>query len=167
MRVAAICAALLLGPGLAQAGPADDCNDLRDPNRQLRGCTAYIRIGKGTPTDLAVAHLNRANIHAQRRRYRLAFVDYGTAQALDPDNALIPYNRGNTYFDLGQFQRAVADFTRALQLDARFGLAHYNRGLALERMGDPTAAADGYRRALALDPAFVQAQKRLERLQSQ
>ena len=167
MRMAATCVALLLGSGLAEAGPAQDCNDLRDPDRQLRGCSSYIRVGKGAPTDLAIAYLNRANVYAQRGRYSHAFTDYASALALDPANPLILYNRGNAYFDLKQFRRAAADFTRAVQLDARFGLAYYNRGLALERLGDTSAAAEDYRRALTFDTASALAQKALERLQSQ
>ncbi|HJU29923.1 MAG TPA: tetratricopeptide repeat protein [Hyphomicrobiaceae bacterium] len=167
MRTAAACVVLMLGSGLAEAGPVQDCNDPRDPGRQLRGCSAYIRTGKGEPADRAVAHLNRANVYAQRGRYSQAFADYASALALDPANPLILYNRGNAYFDLKQYQRAAADFTRAVQLDPRFGLAYYNRGLALERLGDATAAAEDYRRALTFDTASALAQKALERLQSQ
>src|SRR5215468_7604638 len=47
MRTMAVCAVLWLGAGLANAGPAEDCNQLRNLDLQLRGCTAYIRLGKG------------------------------------------------------------------------------------------------------------------------
>jgi tetratricopeptide (TPR) repeat protein len=163
----ALCAVLLLGAGLAHAGPAEDCNQLRDADLQLRGCTAYIRVGKGSPENLATAYLNRANIYAQRTKYDRAFADYGAALALDPGNALIPYNRGNAYFDRHQYERAAADFSRAVELDGDFALAYFNRGLAQEQLGDTAAAAQDYRRALGLDRTLVKAQRRLERLQSQ
>ena len=161
------CAALLLGAGLAHAGPAEDCNQLRNPDRQLHGCTAYIRLGKGTPENLATAYLNRANVYAQRAKYTRAFADYHAALALDARNALIPYNRGNAYFDSRQYERAIADFSLAVELDASFALAYLNRGLAREQLGDTVAAAQDYRRALTLDPAAASARKRLEQLQSQ
>jgi tetratricopeptide (TPR) repeat protein len=161
------CAVLLLGTSLAHAGAAEDCNQVRDPDRQLRGCTAYIRLGKGAPENLATAYLNRANVYAQRAKYDRAFADYAAALALDPENPLIPYNRGNAYLDTRQYERAVADFSRAVELDARFSLAYFNRGLAREGLGDTAAAADDYRRVLTLDPAATKARKRLERLQSQ
>jgi tetratricopeptide (TPR) repeat protein len=167
MRTMAVCAALIFGAGLAHAGPADDCNQLRDGDLQLRGCTAYIRLGKGSPENLATAYLNRANVYAQRTKYNLAFADYGAALALDPGNPLIPYNRGNAYFDRREYQRAIRDFSRAIELDASFALAYFNRGLAQERLGDNAAAAEDYRHALALDPTAVKAQRGLERLQSQ
>jgi tetratricopeptide (TPR) repeat protein len=161
------CAVLLLGTSLAHAGAAEDCNQVRDPDRQLRGCTAYIRLGKGAPENLATAYLNRANVYAQRAKYDRAFADYAAALALDPENPLIAYNRGNAYLDTRQYERAVADFSRAVELDARFSLAYFNRGLAREGLGDTAAAADDYRRVLTLDPAATKARKRLERLQSQ
>jgi tetratricopeptide (TPR) repeat protein len=167
MRIVKACAVLLLGAGVVHAGPADDCNQGRDPERQLRGCTDYIKLGKGAPENLATAYLNRANVYAQRARYDRALADYNAAEALDRQNPLIPYNRGNANFDRRQYARAVADFTRAIELDAGFALAFFNRGLAQEGLGDTAAAADDYHRALALDPGSTNARKRLERLQSQ
>jgi tetratricopeptide (TPR) repeat protein len=161
------CVLLVLGAGLAHAGAAEDCNQLRNPDRQLRGCTAYINTGKGTPADLATAHLNRANVYAQRAKYDQALADYAAALALDRENPLIAYNRGNLYFDTQQYELAIADFTTALQLDPKFALAYYNRALALERLGDTSAAAIDYGRVLAIDPAAASARERLERLQSQ
>ena len=162
-----ICAALLLGATLVNAGPADDCNQVRDADRQLRGCTTYIKIGKGGAQNLATAYLNRANVYAQRAKHDRAFADYDSAIALHPQNPLIPYNRGNAYFDLRQYERAIADFSRAIELDANFSLAFFNRGLAQERLGDMAAAVSDYRRVLALDPTSTNARQRLERLQSQ
>jgi tetratricopeptide (TPR) repeat protein len=164
----AVGAVLWLGAALAHAGPAEDCNQLHNPDLQLSGCTAYIRLGKGSPENLATAYLNRANIYAQRTKYDRAFADYGAALALDPANPLIAYNRGNAYFDRHQYERAIADFSRAIELDGSFALAYFNRGLAEEQLGDTAAAAQDYRRTLALDPTTAaKAQRRLEQLQSQ
>jgi len=166
-RISCLCAALLAVGTSAHAGPADDCNQVRDLKRQLRGCTAYIRLGKGTPQNLATAYLNRANIYARRHTYARAFSDYAAAIARDPHDPLVFYNRGNAYFDLVQYERAIADYTRAIALDKRFALAYLNRGIARERSGDSQAAAADYRRVLTLDPAAAVARRRLQRLQSQ
>ena len=166
MRSLATLGALLLGASLAHAGPVDDCNQVRDLTRQLRGCTAYIKQGKAAPENLATAYLNRANIYAQRRKYALAFADYASAIALDPRNPLIPYNRGNAYLDTRRYELAIADYTRAIELDANFALAYLNRGIAHEQGGDARAAAEDYRRALAIDPKAGAAERRLKRLQS-
>jgi tetratricopeptide (TPR) repeat protein len=167
MRSLATLGALLLGASLAHAGPVDDCNQVRDLNRQLRGCTAYIKQGTAAPENLATAYLNRANIYAQRGKYPLAFADYASAIALDPRNPLAPYNRGNVYLDTRQYVPAIADYTRAIELDASFALAYLNRGIANEQLGDTNAAAEDYRQALAINPALGAAQGRLKRLQSQ
>jgi tetratricopeptide (TPR) repeat protein len=164
MRSLATLGALLLGASLSHAGPAEDCNQVRDLNRQLRGCTAFIKQGNATPENLATAHLNRANIYARRRKYALAFADYASAVTLDPRNPLISYNRGNVYLDARRYELAVADYSRALELDADFALAYLNRGIARERRGDARAAAEDYRKAFAINPALSATQRRLKRL---
>lgn len=166
MRILATFSALLSVASLAHAGPMDDCNQVHDLNRQLRGCTAYIKQGKATPENLATAYLNRANIYSQRGKYPLAFANYAAAITLDPRNPLAPYNRGNAYLDTGQYEQAIADYTRAIELDANFALAYLNRGIAYEQRGDTSAAARDYRQALAIDPTIDAAQGRLKRLQS-
>jgi tetratricopeptide (TPR) repeat protein len=167
MRSLATLGALLLGASLSHAGPADDCNQVRDLNRQLRGCTAFIEQGRASPENLATAHLNRANIRARRRKYALAFADYASAIALDPRNPLISYNRGNAYLDARRYELAVADYSRAIELDAGFALAYLNRGIAHEKRRNMRAAAEDYGRALAIDPKSGAAKRRLKRLQSQ
>jgi tetratricopeptide (TPR) repeat protein len=146
------------------ASPAEDCNQVRDLQRQLRGCTLYIRRGRGSRENLATAYLNRANIFARHHNYKRAFPDYAAAISRDPDNALAFYNRGNAYFDTRRYARAITDYTRAIVLDRGFALAYLNRGLARERRGARRAAAADYRRALAIDPKATVARRRLRRL---
>jgi hypothetical protein len=55
---------VLPGVSAAHAGAVVDCNPVRDSNRQLRGCTAYIHSRPDQPGNLATAFLNRANIYA-------------------------------------------------------------------------------------------------------
>jgi tetratricopeptide (TPR) repeat protein len=158
---------LLLVAAPAHAGPTEDCNQVQDPMRQLRGCTTYIKQVRGTNGNLATAYLNRANIYARRGNYRRAFTDYAAAISRDQNNALLFYNRGNAYFDTEQYRLAIADYTRAIALDENFSLAYLNRGLAHERHGEYPAAVADYHRALALDPKAVVAQRRLQRLRPQ
>jgi tetratricopeptide (TPR) repeat protein len=167
MRTMAALLVLLLSVGVVRAGPAEDCNQVRNLDLQLRGCTTYIKSGKGSRENLATAYLNRGNVYARRAKYDRALADYGAALALDPGNLLIAYNRGNAYLDTRQYEHAIADYSRAIELDESFALAYFNRGLAHEQLGDSAAAAEDYRRALALDPTVTKAQQRLERLQSQ
>ena len=163
-RIVVLLTTLVCAIAPASAGPAEDCNQVRDMSRQLRGCTAYIDKGGGSAENLATAHLNRANIHAQRGKHALALKDYAAAMALDPRNPLAPYNRGNLYFDARRYDLAVADYARAIELDERFALAFLNRGLAHERLGDTVAAAKDYAQALAIDPTNKTAQERLKRV---
>jgi tetratricopeptide (TPR) repeat protein len=166
-RTATRFGAFLLGASLAHAGPIEDCNQVRNLDRQLKGCTAYLKQGSGVPQSLATAHLNRANIYAQRGSFARAFHDYAAAISLDPSNPLAFYNRGNAYFDTRQYELAIADYARAIQIEPGFRLAYLNRALAQERRADNVAATEDYRRLLELDPADHVAQERLKRLRSQ
>jgi tetratricopeptide (TPR) repeat protein len=158
--------ALALAASVARAGPTEDCNQVRDVERQLRGCTLYIEEGSAEPRNLATAHLNRGNIYAQRGKHRLALADFGTAIRLDPRNALAHYNRGNAYYDTRKFQAAIADFTRAIELDPRLALAYFNRARAQEHLGNRKAAVRDYRSVLKLDPTIKAARVRLKALRS-
>jgi Tfp pilus assembly protein PilF len=158
---------VLAGASAAHAGPVEDCNQVRAPNRQLRGCTAYIHSRPGQPGDLATAFLNRANIYARRTQYEKAFSDYKRALELDPGNALIAYNVGNAYLDSGQPALAAAAFSRAVSLDAGFALAYFNRGIARKRLGDSSGADADFRRTLELDPTAEYARRQLHQMHRQ
>jgi tetratricopeptide (TPR) repeat protein len=158
---------VLAGASLAHAGAAEDCNRVRDPKRQLRGCTTYIHSGPDQPGNLAIAFINRANIHARRKQYERTFADYKRALELDPSNALIPYNVGNAYLDSGQPALAAEAFSRAVGLDAGFALAYFNRGIARKRLGDSSGADADFRRTLELDPTAHNARKQLGQLRTQ
>jgi tetratricopeptide (TPR) repeat protein len=108
---------VLAGASAAQAGTVEDCNQVREPNRQLRGCTAYIHSGPDQPGNLATAFLNRANIYARRMQYEKAFADYKRAVSLDAGFALAFFNRGIARKRLGDSSGADADFRRTLELD--------------------------------------------------
>jgi tetratricopeptide (TPR) repeat protein len=145
----------------ARAGAVDDCNQVRDLNRQLRGCTAYIQSHPAQPGNLATAFLNRANIYARRGQYEKAFADYKRALELDPSNPLIPYNMGNAYLDRGEPAQAAEAFSLAVNLDSEFALAYFNRGIARRRLGDSTGANEDFRRTLELDPKAEHARQQL------
>ena len=158
---------ILVWASAAGAGAVEDCNQVRDADRQLRGCTAYIRSRPDQPANVATALFNRANIYARRGRYEMAFADYRRALELDPTNPLIPYNLGNAYLDSGQPSRAEEAFTQALTLDTAFAFAHLNRGIARERLGNVAGADEDFRRTLELDPTAEQARRHLTRLRTQ
>jgi len=158
---------VLIWANAARAGAVDDCNQVRDVERQLRGCTAYIRSRPDQPANVATALFNRANIYARRGRYEMAFADYRRALELDPTNPLIPYNLGNAYLDSGQPSQAEEAFTQALTLDTSFAFAHLNRGVARERQGNVAGADEDFRRTLELDPTAEQARRHLTRLRTQ
>ncbi len=157
---------ILAGNCAAYAGAVDDCNQVRNSDRQLRGCSAYIKSGAADAQNLATAFLNRANVYAQRGQYAKAFADYDRALQLDPGNPLVPYNLGNAYLDSGQPEQAAKAFSQAISLDQAFALAYLNRGVARERLGDKAGAVEDFRQALELDPTAEGARRHLGTLRS-
>jgi tetratricopeptide (TPR) repeat protein len=156
----------IAGIWAAYAGAIDDCNQVRNPDRQLRGCSAYIKSGAAEAQNLATAFLNRANVYAQRGQYAKAFADYERALQLDPGNPLVPYNLGNAYLDSGRPDRAAKAFTQAISLDQAFALAYLNRGIARERLGDKAGAIEDFRQVLELDPTAERARRHLGTLRA-
>ena len=152
---------VVAGTPVVYAGTVEDCNQVRDPDRQLRGCTAYIRSRPEQPANLATAYLNRANIYARRAQYEKAFADYRRALELDSGNPLIAYNLGNAHLDAGQPALAAEAFTRAINLDAEFALAFFNRGIARKRLGDHGGADEDFRRTLELPEEITAAAERI------
>ncbi len=157
---------LVLSASVTFANPVQDCNQMRDHDRRIRGCTAYIESAKTDPHNLATAHLNRGISYAQRGAHAKALADFETAVQLDPSNALVPYNIGNVFFDGRQYEKAVQAYTRAVALDESFALAHFSRGAARERLGEMPGAEEDFRRALELDPSSEPARRGLQRVRT-
>lgn len=153
-----------LACGTAMADPISDCNQFEDPQRQIKGCTAFIRRGGLDTEALASAYINRGIARGQLRKPAEAIKDFSEALRLDPKNALAYYNRGNANFDTRKFDAAAADYEQALTNDPGFALAYYNRGLVFELRGDRGRAIADFAQALSLDPELGSAKQKLELL---
>ncbi len=155
---------LALAAQPALADPVADCNQFADTQRQIKGCTSFIRRG-GLDTDaLASAYINRGIAHGSTGRIAQAVADFSEAIRLDPKNALAYYNRGNANFDLKKLDAAAADYDAAVSNDPAFALAFFNRGLVHERRGNRDAAVADFSHALTLDPDLSTAREKLEKL---
>ena len=155
---------LALAAPPALADPVADCNQFADPQRQIKGCTSFIRRGGLDIDALASAYINRGIAHGSTGKIAAAIADFTEAIRLDPKNALAYYNRGNANFDLKKLDAAAADCAAAVGSDPAFALAFFNRGLVHERRGNRDAAVADYARALTLDPELSTAREKLEKL---
>ncbi len=138
-----------------------------DPSPQaVRDCTAAIKDGSLTRTELAATYSNRGILWASRGRLDLALADQNEALAIDPESARAYLNRGNVHYRAKRYDDARADYDRAIEIVADFPQAFFNRALANKATGDLAAARSDLEKAIALAPGnqrFIDARAQLER----
>ena len=147
MRILSLIAVVLFVPALAApawAGMKENCEQERDWNLKISGCTGAIDSGQWQGKDLASAYNNRGLAYINLGEHRRGIENYNEALRLDPGYALAYYNRGTFYYGLGEYRRAIEDFDEALRLDPGFALAYHNRGYAYDGLGDNARAIEDY-----------------------
>jgi tetratricopeptide (TPR) repeat protein len=138
--------------GMVKEGMVKDCEQDRNWNLKISGCTAMIDSGQYSGRNLALAYNNRGNTYIELGEYSRAIEDFDQAVRLVPNNA-IPYTgRGDAYGELGQRARAIEDYDKAVQLDPGYSLAFSNRGVEYAALGDYARAIEDFDQALRLDP---------------
>jgi tetratricopeptide (TPR) repeat protein len=135
----------------ARADPVTDCNQDRDRERCIRGCTAYIESNRN-PEGLANAYHNRAVARMQEGEVDRAIADYDKVVAIMPHYADAYYNRGIAFEMKGDISRAIVDYGRAIRNNPRDHDAYRNRGDAYRGRSDYARAIADYTRAIALKP---------------
>ncbi len=144
---------------LAFAGDSEDCNQNKDLDRQIRGCTSFINRAAGNKEGMASAYTNRANAYSDKGDLNRALRDYNEAIRIDPGHPFAYYNRGLFYGHHGDNEHAIADYTEAIRLKPDFGDAYKSRGIAYmsdrpsEGMKDWVKAVE-----LGVDPSNPKAQ---------
>ena len=96
----------------ALADAAADCNQDRDNDLSIRGCTELL---KRNPRN-ATAYYNRGTAHLGNGQVDTAIRDFTKAIEIDAKFAKAYFNRAAARTKLGDATRAAADRARALQL---------------------------------------------------
>jgi len=151
--------ALLLGSPLPAS--ADAAADVFASN------AALLRGDNDEAIRLATAGLNDGTLPAYLRPYAfgirglarfrktqsaLAIMDYDSALALGPSNAIVLYNRGLAYARLDDNARAIADYDSAIKLNPRYADAYDDRGLAFVERREFDRASSDLNQAIAIAP---------------
>ena len=124
MRILSLIAVVLFVSSLAAPAWAgmmkdlEDCEQNRDLDRVISGCTALIRSGQYSGKDLVWAYGNRGNAYADLGEHRRAIEDFDQALRLDPGYAHAYANRANARCHLGQVEASLDDRIEALRLGA-------------------------------------------------
>ncbi|WP_049779242.1 tetratricopeptide repeat protein [Rhodomicrobium vannielii] len=145
LMVAGCCAAL--------ADAVADCNQQKDRDLSIRGCTLIIdRKAKG---DRALAYHWRGYNYKNKGDYDRAIVDLNEAIRLDPKDAKAYSNRGDAYDNKGEYDRAIADHSEAIRLDPKNSNAYTHRGNAYRDKGEYGRAIADFNEAIFLDPQYA------------
>lgn len=99
---------------------------------------------------LALAYVNRGNVHRRSGDAESAQRDYDRAIGLDPELAVAWFNRGHARGMARDYDAAADDFRRAAELAPRDGAAHFYLGHAHLRRCDGPAALRAFEAAREL-----------------
>jgi tetratricopeptide (TPR) repeat protein len=146
----ALCLPLVVIASCAAAGPVEDCNNSRDMDLRIKGCTQFIQQSKD-PKQTAVGYIQRGEGYNAKKDYDRAITDYTTAIAKGGVDGY--FKRANAYFSKKDYDRAIADYTSAIGKNAKNADAYYNRGNTYYVKKDYDRAVADYSKALPLLPA--------------
>lgn len=109
--------------------------------------TDAIRLAPTQPEP----YIHRGMVLYSLHRYPDALRDFGQAQQLNPDIALLYNNRGVTHLAMKQVGQALADFDEALMLNPAYATACYNRAATFMALGRYRLATHYYTRAIEIN----------------
>jgi tetratricopeptide (TPR) repeat protein len=124
---------LILGLALSFCGGAfadavSDCNQEKDRELSIRGCTLIIEgQAKG---DKGTAYDFRGIAYGNKGDYDRAIADLDQVIRLNPKNTYAYTDRGLAYGEKSNYDRAIADFDQAIRLNPEATKAYIVRGLA-------------------------------------
>lgn len=132
---------VLLLASFPPAVRADDLEDCKNSDSDIRisGCTAVI--DKGVEADRAWAYFNRGMAYKRKGEHDRAIRDFDQATALDPKSAAAYLNRGYSYDSKGNKARALSDLDMAILLDPKNADAYNGRCWLRALQGLDLAAA--------------------------
>src|SRR5262249_18045490 len=131
-RASMVCVGIVFLAPSALAGPAEDCNQAKDVEVRIRGCTLYIRQPKDT-RDAAGAYYNRGVAYYDKKDHDRALADFYTALQLNPRSAHPHLGLGSIYASRKDYDRAIEEYTKAARINPALPEAH--RFLAWVLMG--------------------------------
>src|SRR5262245_6576499 len=103
---------LVLVACAALADDKSDCQDSKDHDLRIKGCSAMIQHN---PKDV-VAYHNRGEAYGLKGDVNRAISDYDKAIELSPNYAPAFNSRGRAFASKGDYARAVDDVTKAGEL---------------------------------------------------
>ena len=118
IRPLVLALALTLCATGAWADRYSDCNQDKDDERRMRGCTQIIEHGKReSQKNRASAYVYRVLAYFFGRDFDRAIADLDKAIALYPNDPKTYNNRAAIYHEKGKHESAVAGLTKAIEIN--------------------------------------------------
>jgi tetratricopeptide (TPR) repeat protein len=144
VALAAFVALVASVTGIALADPAQDCQQDKDLNLRVQGCTAFLNGSPAPAPALAgTAHLFRGWAYEQLGQYDAAITDF-TASIADGGPPLAYTLRAYAYQSKQKFDLALADYNTALQNKPDYVEVYAYRGGCRLAAGDAAGAVADY-----------------------
>jgi tetratricopeptide (TPR) repeat protein len=109
----------------------------------------------------ALAHINKAQVYLQRKKFDDAVTEYELAISLDPTNAQAYTSKGYAQIRAGRYDDAIATLQNVTtKVDSSYALGHYNLALAYWKAQRPDDARKEAKAVLNLGIDFCETFKR-------
>jgi tetratricopeptide (TPR) repeat protein len=117
--VLANCLTLALSSVVFAATDQDyaDCQQTRDLDRSIAGCTRILDDQSESAADRTVMYVRRGYDYLSKNDFDNAIADDSAALKLDPRNVFAVSNRAIAYARQGDRDRAIADYAKTRQID--------------------------------------------------
>lgn len=145
-------AAAVIAAPIAFADALSDCDQQRDADLAIAGCTQLITTLAATADERAHAHANRGNAYGGKAQYEHAMRDLDRAIELNPHDAVAYATRGRVCLATGKHDDAIRDMDKAIEIDPRVPAVYISRGMAFAAKGMPDRAIQDYDKAIELYP---------------
>lgn len=128
IRLIALLILMTLASERAHADAFGDCNQNKDLERRINGCTTVLGQKKLTKKNRAIAHYFRGLAYHMSRKEDLAYKDYSAAIKHGTKNYSVYFNRALIFTRHAKSDLAIKDFTKAIELNPKYENAYHERG---------------------------------------
>ena len=155
--VACVGLVVLCSVGPVRADAIADCNQGRNLELRVRGCTEVIGSAAATPEQKGVAYRHRGLARASAGARDQAIADLNEAIRLNGSDVAAYTGRAHVQLARGENDAAIADFSAAIVLSPRSTTALTGRGHAYVVKGLPDLAIADLTEVIRLSPRSASA----------